>query len=106
MIVRAEAIIEYLDRGDRGASSATRATHLTSVPIALTHSQLHALRGGELLASPLSASINLKLQDGDTNVLIPWMLIAVVAVILANLVADVLYAALDPRVRLTSGSPT
>ena len=27
------------------------------------------LRGGELLASPLSASINLKLQDGDTNIL-------------------------------------
>ncbi len=35
----------------------------------LTLSQLHALRGGELLTSPLSASINLKLQDGDTNIL-------------------------------------
>lgn len=46
------------------------------------------------------------LRDGDTNVLIPWMLVAGVAVIAANLLADVLYAALDPRVRLTSGSPT
>jgi len=46
------------------------------------------------------------LRDGDTAVLIPWMLVAGVAVILANLFADVLYAVLDPRVRLVSGSPS
>ena len=46
------------------------------------------------------------LRDGDTNVLIPWMLVAGIAVILANLIADVCYAALDPRVRLVSGSRT
>lgn len=40
------------------------------------------------------------LRDGDTAVLIPWMLVVGVAVVLANLLADVLYAALDPRVRL------
>jgi peptide/nickel transport system permease protein len=44
------------------------------------------------------------LRDGDTAVLIPWMLVVGVAVILANLLADVCYAALDPRVRLVSGS--
>jgi peptide/nickel transport system permease protein len=40
------------------------------------------------------------LRDGDTAVLLPWMLVVGVIVILANLLADVLYAALDPRVRL------
>ena len=40
------------------------------------------------------------LRDGDTAVLIPWMLVVGVVVILFNLLADVLYAALDPRVRL------
>jgi len=40
------------------------------------------------------------LRDGDTAVLLPWMLVVGVAVILFNLLADVLYAALDPRVRL------
>jgi peptide/nickel transport system permease protein len=40
------------------------------------------------------------LRDGDTAVLLPWMLVVGVVVILANLLADVLYAALDPRVRL------
>lgn len=42
------------------------------------------------------------LRDGDTNVLIPWMLVAGVAVIFANLLADVAYAILDPRVRLVT----
>lgn len=40
------------------------------------------------------------LRDGDTAVLIPWLLVVGVAVIGFNLMADVLYAALDPRVRL------
>ena len=40
------------------------------------------------------------LRDGDTAVLLPWMLVVGVVVILFNLLADVLYAALDPRVRL------
>ena len=40
------------------------------------------------------------LRDGDTAVLLPWMLVVGVAIILFNLLADVLYAALDPRVRL------
>jgi len=44
------------------------------------------------------------LRDGDTAVLIPWMLVAGVAIIVANLLADVLYAVLDPRVRLVAGS--
>ena len=40
------------------------------------------------------------LQNGDTAVLLPWMLVVGVVVIVANLLADVVYAALDPRVRL------
>lgn len=40
------------------------------------------------------------LRDGDTAVLLPWMLVVGVVVIAFNLLADVLYAALDPRVRL------
>lgn len=42
------------------------------------------------------------LRDGDTAVLLPWMLVVGAAVIGANLVADVLYAVLDPRVRLAT----
>ena len=41
------------------------------------------------------------LRDGDTAMLIPWMLVVGIAVIGFNLVADMAYAALDPRVRVT-----
>jgi peptide/nickel transport system permease protein len=44
------------------------------------------------------------LRDGDTAVLIPWLLVVGIAVIVANLVADVLYAWLDPRVRLVGSA--
>ena len=44
------------------------------------------------------------LRDGDTAVILPWMLVVGVFVIVFNLVADVLYAALDPRVRLSATS--
>jgi peptide/nickel transport system permease protein len=44
------------------------------------------------------------LRDGDTAVLIPWMLVVGAVVVAANLVADVSYAVLDPRVRLAAGS--
>ena len=47
---------------------------------------------GTLLVSSVS--------DGDTAVLIPWLLVAGAAVVLANLIADVAYALLDPRVRI------
>jgi len=38
--------------------------------------------------------------NGDFPQLMPWMVFVVVGVILANLFADVLYAVLDPRIRL------
>jgi peptide/nickel transport system permease protein len=38
--------------------------------------------------------------NGDFPQLMPWMVFVVLAVILANLLADVLYAVLDPRIRL------
>jgi peptide/nickel transport system permease protein len=40
------------------------------------------------------------LQAGDVFVLVPWMLIVAVAVVAANLIADLSYALLDPRVTL------
>lgn len=38
--------------------------------------------------------------DNDINVVLGWLLISAVFVVLFNLVADVLYAVLDPRIRL------
>jgi peptide/nickel transport system permease protein len=40
------------------------------------------------------------LTNGDTNVLLPWLMVAAVFIILFNLLADVIYGALDPRIRL------
>lgn len=40
------------------------------------------------------------LLTGDVFVLLPWMLVVAVAVIVCNLLADIGYALLDPRVRL------
>lgn len=40
------------------------------------------------------------LLAGDVFVLVPWMIIVAIAVILCNLLADIGYAILDPRVRL------
>jgi peptide/nickel transport system permease protein len=40
------------------------------------------------------------LQNGDTQVLLPWLMVTAVFVILFNLLADVLYGVLDPRIRL------
>jgi peptide/nickel transport system permease protein len=40
------------------------------------------------------------LQTGDVFVLIPWMMIVAVAVVALNLLADISYAVLDPRVAL------
>jgi peptide/nickel transport system permease protein len=41
------------------------------------------------------------LQNGDVNVLMPWLLLTATFVILFNLFADVLYGALDPRIRVS-----
>ncbi|GAC1588132.1 MAG: ABC transporter permease [Acidimicrobiales bacterium] len=40
------------------------------------------------------------LLNGDTQVLLPWLMVSAVFIIAFNLLADVLYGALDPRVRL------
>jgi peptide/nickel transport system permease protein len=39
-------------------------------------------------------------DDGEFPKLLPWMVIVMTSVILFNLLADVLYAVLDPRIRL------
>ncbi|MEU0932890.1 ABC transporter permease [Embleya sp. NPDC005971] len=55
--------------------------------------QIYAIPGmGRLFLSSILA--------GDVFVLIPWMLVVAVAVIVFNLLADVTYALLDPRVAL------
>jgi peptide/nickel transport system permease protein len=41
------------------------------------------------------------LVAGDVYVLLPWMIVVAVAVVVCNLIADIAYAVLDPRVRLT-----
>lgn len=41
------------------------------------------------------------LLAGDVFVLVPWMIVVAIAVVICNLIADVTYALLDPRVRLT-----
>ena len=40
------------------------------------------------------------LGDGDFPLLMPWMLVVVFAVVLFNLLADLSYRWLDPRIRL------
>jgi peptide/nickel transport system permease protein len=39
------------------------------------------------------------MHNGDYSVILPWMMVVVSFVIVFNLVADVLYAVLDPRIR-------
>jgi peptide/nickel transport system permease protein len=41
------------------------------------------------------------LVAGDVYVLLPWMVVVAVAVVVCNLIADIAYAVLDPRVRLS-----
>ena len=40
------------------------------------------------------------LTNGDTNVLLPWLMVTAIFIIAFNLLADVLYGVLDPRIRL------
>jgi peptide/nickel transport system permease protein len=39
------------------------------------------------------------MRNGDYSVILPWMMVVVAFVIAFNLVADILYAVLDPRIR-------
>lgn len=41
------------------------------------------------------------LLNGDTNMLMPWLMITAFFIIIFNLLADVLYGVLDPRIRLS-----
>lgn len=40
------------------------------------------------------------LLQGDTNILLPWLMVTAMFVLLFNLMADLLYGVLDPRIRL------
>ena len=41
------------------------------------------------------------LLNGDTNILLPWLMVTAFFIVLFNLLADVLYGVLDPRIRLS-----
>jgi peptide/nickel transport system permease protein len=41
------------------------------------------------------------LQNNDINVVLGWLMVSAFFVVLFNLVADILYAVLDPRIRLS-----
>ena len=40
------------------------------------------------------------IYNNDINVVLGWLLVSATFVVLFNLVADILYAVLDPRIRL------
>ena len=39
------------------------------------------------------------MQNGDYQVILPWLMITAFAVVLFNLLADLAYGVLDPRIR-------
>jgi peptide/nickel transport system permease protein len=39
------------------------------------------------------------MNDGDYAIALPWVMLTMTFVIVFNLVADILYAVLDPRIR-------
>jgi peptide/nickel transport system permease protein len=39
------------------------------------------------------------INSGDFNVILAWLTVAAIIVILFNLIADLLYGVLDPRIR-------
>jgi peptide/nickel transport system permease protein len=41
------------------------------------------------------------LTNGDTQVLLPWLMVTATIIVVFNLLADVLYGTLDPRIRLS-----
>lgn len=41
------------------------------------------------------------LQSGDVNVLLPWLMVSAAFIIAFNLLADILYGVLDPRIRVS-----
>ena len=48
----------------------------------------------------MGTTLLIALQNGDTNILLPWMLVTGLFIIVFNLIADVMYGVLDPRVRV------
>jgi peptide/nickel transport system permease protein len=40
------------------------------------------------------------LKNGDTQIVLPWMLVTGAIIVAFNLIADLLYSVLDPRVRV------
>ena len=40
------------------------------------------------------------LQTGDYQIILPWLMITAFAVVVFNLLADLAYGVLDPRIRL------
>lgn len=66
-----------------------------------------ALFGGAIITETvynqpgLGQWLNTALGNEDTNSVLAWVMISAIFVVLFNLLADLLYAALDPRIRLS-----
>jgi peptide/nickel transport system permease protein len=73
--------------------------------VSIAATDVGALAGGLIVTETIFAwpgmgvlFIN-AMREGDYSVVLPWMMVVVAFVILANLIADILYAVLDPRIR-------
>jgi peptide/nickel transport system permease protein len=73
--------------------------------VSIAATDLGALAGGLIVTETIFAwpgmgvlFIN-AMREGDYSVVLPWMMVVVTFVIAANLIADILYAVLDPRIR-------
>lgn len=73
--------------------------------VSIAATDLGALAGGLIVTETIFAwpgmgvlFIN-AMREGDYSVVLPWMMVVVTFVIVANLIADILYAVLDPRIR-------
>jgi peptide/nickel transport system permease protein len=49
----------------------------------------------------MGSYLNDALTNQDTYAVIGWVMVSALFVIIFNLIADLLYAALDPRIRLS-----
>jgi peptide/nickel transport system permease protein len=44
--------------------------------------------------------LNDGIGNNDINVVLGWLIVSAAVIVLFNLIADILYAVLDPRIRL------
>ncbi len=73
--------------------------------VSIAATDIGALAGGLIVTETIFAWPGMgvlfihAMRDGDYTVILPWMMVVVTFVIGFNLIADILYAVLDPRIR-------